>query len=205
MDSRVISGREVESIFRSTLPVADEAVRRTPDQPMLKAYRAAIYIYSMFGQVQGRPMALDPERRKAAHRAMNEAMAASSHPTLLETRGLLWLAEAEAGIHPSADKALRDFEAMVRAKATFSSTGVSIIRALRVRRGPGDLARAMTMLEKQRQEEPRDPDLMLYQAVLLKDLGRDSEAATWRAKALAAQPLLAGHPVLVVAFGQGGR
>jgi len=205
MESRVSSGREVESLFRSTLPVADEAIRRTPEQPLLKAYRAAIYMYSLFGQVQGRPMALDPERRKAAHRAMDEATSASRHPALLETRGMLWLAEAEAGIHPSADKAVRDFEAAVRAKAAVSSTFVSMIRALRIRRGPGDLARAMALLEKQRLGESADPELMLYQAVLLKDLGRDAEAASWRGKALVAQPLLAGHPVLVAAFGPGVR
>jgi hypothetical protein len=43
---------------------------------------------------------------------------------------------------------------------------------------------------------------MLYQAILLKDLGRHAEAWAWRQKALAAQPLLAGHPMLVSAFGR---
>jgi hypothetical protein len=149
-------------------------------------------------------MALDPARRKAAHRAVDEALIATRHPALLETRGLLWLIEAEAGIHASADKAVKDLEAVVRAKIAASSTNLSMVRALRVRRAPGDLARAMIKLEKQSQAEPTDPDLMLFQAVLLKDLGRDAEAEAWRRKALGVQPLLAGHPILVATFGVAG-
>lgn len=204
MESLGAAGRDVEALFRAILPVADEAVRRSPEQPMLKAYRAAIYVFSMAGRVQGRSMALDPERRRAAHRAVDEAIVATRHPALIETRGLLWLIEAEAGIHASADKAVKDLEKVVRAKIAASSTNVSMIRALRVRRGPGDLSRAMSLLEKQRQTEPTDPDLMLFQAVLLKDLGRDAEAAAWRQKALGVQPLLAGHPVFIAAFGAVG-
>jgi serine/threonine-protein kinase len=204
MESLGSAGRDVEALFRAILPVADEAIRRTPEQPMLKAYRAAIYVFSLAGQVQGRPMALDPERRKAAHRAVDEAIVATRHPALIETRGLLWLVEAEAGIHASADKAVKDLETVVRANIAASSTNVSMIRALRIRRGPGDLTRAMALLEKQRQAEPTDPDLMLFQAVLLKDLGRDAEAGVWRQRALGVQPLLVGHPVYISAFGAVG-
>jgi Flp pilus assembly protein TadD len=99
---------------------------------------------------------------------------------------------------------VKDLEKVVRANIAASSTNVSMIRALRIRRGPGDLTRAMTLLERQRQAEPTDPDLMLFQAVLLKDLGRDVEAAAWRQKALGVQPLLAGHPVCISAFGAVG-
>ena len=202
MDSRVITGREVESIFQAILPAANEAVRRMPDQPMLKAYRASLFVFSMAGRVNGRFMALDPGRRRAAHRAMEEAMAASRHPAVLQARGLLWLAEAEAGFQASADKSIRDFEGVIHSKASQASNEVSLVRALRIRRAPGDLKRAMALIETLRKEEPADPDLMLYQAILLKDLGRHAEAWTWRQKALASQPLLAGHPMLVSAFGR---
>jgi hypothetical protein len=45
---------------------------------------------------------------------------------------------------------------------------------------------------------------MLFQAVLLKDLGRDAEAGVWRQRALGVQPLLVGHPVYISAFGAVG-
>ena len=204
MDNRIFSGREVESIFQSALPVAHEAIRRTPNQPMLKAYRAALYIFSLFGRVEGRPMALDAVRRNAAQAAMAEAKAGSRHPALLETQGMLWLAEAEAGLPGAADKALREFEAGRRAKFEYPSTRISAVRALRIRKGPGDLLRALAIIEKERLEAPNDPDLMLFQGVALKDLGRVAEAAPWLAKALAAQPLLAGHPILHTPFMERG-
>jgi len=194
LKARALSGRSGEDLLQVALPGLETSIPRYPNVPLLKVCRAQLLTARLAARPAG--TRLDPAQVKAAGEAVVSMQAALKHPAVAELRGCFRLVQAEAGARALATSALADFEEAERGMPAYRSPKVGIIRSLKVLGTPKDLGRALTICEALVAKSPMDPEPLLLKALLLKDLGRGPEAAQWQAKALAAQPLLAGHPLL---------
>ena len=204
LKARGFSGRPGEDLIREALPGLEAAIPHYPAVPLLKVCKAQLLTARLQARTPG--TMLDPSQVEAAGRAVSAMEAALKHPAVGEIRGWFRLAQAEAGSRGFAKQALADFTEAARGMPVIRSPKMGMVRAYRALGTAVDLDRGLKLNEDLlKTSAAADPEPMLLQAVLLRDLGRAEEAERWRQKALAAQPLLAGHPLMRAAAGTSGR
>ena len=194
--TRAASGRSVAEIQARVGPVLAAGMKRWPAQPLLLYYEAWLRGLQLFDLQDGRRAAEDPARYREALAAYARAEQAMKNPDVLEINGWIHLAMAEAGVPGAAATASAVFLRACDRNPTSRDPRLGLVRALRLRGRAGDLDRAWKHLEALLDKSKEDGELMVHQAVLLADRGKATESAKFRARALALQPLLAGHPLL---------
>lgn len=194
--TRVASGRSVAEIHARVEPVLAAGLKRWPDQPLLLYYEAWLRGLQLYDRPNGRRVAEDPVQCQEALAAFTRAERAMKVPGVLEIRAWIQLARAEAGILGAAEKARADFQDVCDRNPTSRDPRLGLVRALRLRGRAGDRDRAWTQLESLVDKNKEDGELLVHQAVLLADMGKAAESTKARTRALALQPLLAGHPLL---------
>ena len=194
MKSRALAGRTGEDLVREVVPDLATNIPRYPTVAILKVCKAQLLSARLLARRSGTK--LDAAQVQAASEAVGAMQAALKHPAVFEIRGWFRLAQAEAGSRRFAGAAVGDFEKASRDMPAMRSPKVGLIRALRAMGTIKELNRALSLNGELLKHSSVDPEPMLLQAMLLHDLGRGPEAEIWRAKALAAQPLLAGYSLL---------
>ncbi len=196
--SRATTGRPVSEILDRVNPVLDAGLNRWPNQPLLLYYRAWLLAHQLNDRGNGRRAAEDAARCAEALAAFEKAKVAMKNPAVLEIGAWMHLAMAEAARPGEAELARAAFQKACDRDPANPSPRLGVVRALRLRGRKGDLEAAWVHLEGLDAGVKEDPEVMLIRAVVLADLGRAAEATPLKAKALAAQPLLAGYPMLHV-------
>ena len=194
--TRVAWGGAVSEVHDLASPVLDAGLARWPGQPLLTYYVAWLRTLRLFDRNQGGPSAADPRLVAEAMAAFDQCRKVMPNPSVLEIRAWIHLARAEAGESAAAARACQDFEFMLRRDPASRDLVLGLARALRRRVGPGDLDRAERLLGTLEGPAREEAEALLVQALLAADQGRVAEAASLKARALARQPLLAGHPLL---------
>lgn len=203
---RALQGKPGEDILQEILPKVEAGLRRHPDVVLLKVCRAQLLWSRLFARGPG--VALVAAQVEAATRAVADLRAVLQHPAATEFRGwtLLAQAEAEAGAGQLEARALADFRVASRGLPAYRSPRLGMVRALRLAGGGRQLAEAESVLQGLAVDGPHpDPETLLLRALVLESQGQAEEAGRWRARALAGQPRIAGHPLLRRPTPQPGR
>lgn len=194
--TRVASGRPVAEIHARVEPILAAGLKRWPGQTLLLYYEAWLRGLRLFDRANGHRVAEDPTQCREALAAFTRAEKEMKPRGVLEIRGWIELAMAEAGVPGQAAKACATFQGVCDRNPTSRDPRLGLVRALRLRGRAGDLDRAWAHLESLVNKAKEDGELLAHQSVLLADRGKKAEALQARARALALQPLLAGHPIL---------
>ena len=196
--TRVTSGRSVAEVQARVEPLLAAGLQRWPDQPLLLYYSAWLRGLRLFDRQGEHRAAADPIKCREAMAAFVKAGKAMKTGGALEIRAWIELAMAESGVARQAEQACVTFEGVCARNPTSRDPRLGLVRALRLRGRAGDRERAWAQLESLLDKAKDDGELLAHQAVLLADRGKDAESAKVRARALALQPLLAGHPLLTM-------
>lgn len=193
---RFSSGREAETILMRTLPAMERGLLRWPSyRAMLLIIRSKLMTLWACGRVDGRPTILGAGVRAKATVAVDQAMAAVNHPSPRLMKCYLHLAEGLAGLPGAGERALVLVEPIFKTSPDIGTSRYCLVLALRFRGRPGDLPRALMLINHPGAAGALDPEWGAFRAVVLAAMGRMDEANRQRAEVLARQPLLAKYPV----------
>ena len=181
------------------MPALERGILRWPShRALLLINRCQLLVLEAFGPSE-EPVTLQGNRAMVeARSAVHQAMAAARHPLLPMALGYIHLAQGLQGLPGAGDRACVLVEPVFKTFPSGASPRFALAVALRLRGRPGDLARALGLLDDAQETARLDPEWGVYRAMILAAMGRMEEATRQREKALARQPLLAGHPVWAI-------
>lgn len=194
--TRVARGGSVADILEKAQPALKTGLDRWPGQPLLTYYEAWLRALRLFDREGSSPAARDPKLSREAAEVFERCRKVMRNPGVVEIRAWTHLARAEAGLPGAAARARADFEFILQIDKGSRDPLLGLVRALRQEGSRTGAERSLALLDGLDGFAKEEAEVMLVRATVLGDLGRPAEAEALKARALARQPLLAGHPLL---------